>query len=151
MLVLVFYLYHTFFNMTCISLIWTVAGDALKEDSPKVFGLLAAGGTAGQLLGAVLVSWAATSIGTIHALLILVAIAVCGEAALAVTERHAGDDAARPQTKTQDDAAGLYAVISKELFANFSTLREIWTSQLLQAAFVYSVMHSVSPVIRHTS
>jgi hypothetical protein len=72
-----FSLYHAFFNMSFVTLFWTVAGDALQEDSTRVAGGLVAGGTAGEMLGALLLT-CIPMIGTEKALLILCATAVVG-------------------------------------------------------------------------
>jgi hypothetical protein len=40
----VFFLYHSFFNMSCVSLYWSVASDVLAQDSVRVFGAISAGG-----------------------------------------------------------------------------------------------------------
>ena len=40
----VFFLYHSFFAMTCVSLYWSVASDGLAGDSSRIFGAISAGG-----------------------------------------------------------------------------------------------------------
>ena len=40
----VFFLYHSFFAMTCVSMYWSIASDGLAADSSRVFGAISAGG-----------------------------------------------------------------------------------------------------------
>jgi AAA family ATP:ADP antiporter len=92
-----FFIWTSVFNLFVVSVFWTFMADIYRrDDAHRLFGLIAAGGSAGAILGPSLTTLLAEPLGTYR--LLLVSAALLGVALLAITRlrhqarRHAGGE-----------------------------------------------------------
>ena len=89
----VFFVWISVFNLFAVSVFWSFMADLYRSDQGKrLFGFIAAGGSAGALLGPVLTVWLAGPLGPVN---LLIVAAVLLEAAVLCASRL---EAAAPQT-----------------------------------------------------
>jgi AAA family ATP:ADP antiporter len=111
----VFFVWISVFNLFAVSVFWSFMADLFTpEQGKRLFGFIAAGGSAGALLGPILTVWLAGRLGPVN-LLILAAILL--EAAVLCAHRL---EAAAP--KRADSAAAAQAPIGGNPFAGFALL-----------------------------
>ncbi len=111
----VFFVWISVFNLFAVSVFWSFMADLFTpEQGKRLFGFIAAGGSAGALLGPALTVWLAGSLGPVN-LLIVAAILLEG----AVLCAHRLEAAAPRQS---DGAAAAQAPIGGNPFAGFVLL-----------------------------
>ena len=152
---ILFYHYHSFFNMTCISLFWGIAGDALSMKDTSTYGYLAAAGTAGQLISSTMVSITAPLIGTVNTLPLLAILAVIeifsiqqfqfyAQRIVKNADESARENEKRREKKEERSNKTVLQIVYLEFQSNLKTLAEIWNNTLLRSAFLYTLFNSCS-------
>jgi ATP:ADP antiporter, AAA family len=116
----VFFVWISVFNLFAVSVFWSFMADLfVSEQGKRLFGFIAAGGSAGALAGPALTVWLAGALGPVNLLLIA---AVLLEAAVLCARRL---EAAAPQTRETREAApsrAAQAPIGGNAFAGFRLL-----------------------------
>ena len=162
----VFFLYHSFFAMTCVSMYWSLASDGLAADSSRVFGAISAGGesidyllfkyyssaigTVGTFTAALMLATSSSVLGTGNLLLVASAVAVLGsyiargaETQVQAAGKENGEGKA-PGGKAAGD--GGWRGIAREIVEDFNrsvrSVAEIWDQRLLRSAFLYALFYS---------
>ncbi|MPZ45419.1 MAG: MFS transporter [Betaproteobacteria bacterium] len=111
----VFFVWISVFNLFAVSVFWSFMADLFTaEQGKRLFGFIAAGGSAGALLGPILTVWLAAPLGPVH---LLIVAAILLEAAVLCAHRL---EAAAP--KRSDGAATAQAPIGGNPFAGFALL-----------------------------
>ncbi len=111
----VFFVWISVFNLFAVSVFWSFMADAFTpEQGKRLFGFIAAGGSAGALLGPILTVWLAKPLGPANLLLVA---AILLEAAVLCARRL---EAAVPQRA--NGAAAAQAPIGGNPFAGFVLL-----------------------------
>jgi AAA family ATP:ADP antiporter len=112
----VFFVWVSVFNLFAVSVFWSFMADVFSaEQGKRLFGFIAAGGSAGALLGPVLTVWLAGPLGPVN---LLIAAALLLEAAVLCANRL--EAAAAPQAGTT--RAPAQAPIGGNPFAGFRLL-----------------------------
>jgi AAA family ATP:ADP antiporter len=92
----VFFVWISVFNLFAVSVFWSFMADLYRsEQGKRLFGFIAAGGSAGALLGPALTVWLAAPLGPVN---LLIVAAVLLEAAVLCASRL---EAAAPQTSRE--------------------------------------------------
>jgi AAA family ATP:ADP antiporter len=116
----VFFVWISVFNLFAVSVFWSFMADVfVSEQGKRLFGFIAAGGSAGALAGPALTVWLAGVLGPVNLLLIA---AVLLEAAVLCAR---GLEAAAPQTRETREVApsrAAQAPIGGNAFAGFPLL-----------------------------
>ena len=112
----VFFVWVSVFNLFAVSVFWSFMADVFSaEQGKRLFGFIAAGGSAGALLGPVLTVWLATPLGPVN---LLIVAALLLEAAVLCARRL--EAAALPQAGSA--RAPAQAPIGGNPFAGFRLL-----------------------------
>jgi ATP:ADP antiporter, AAA family len=112
----VFFVWISVFNLFAVSVFWSFMADLFTaEQGKRLFGFIAAGGSAGALLGPTLTVWLAGPLGPVH---LLIVAAVLLEAAVLCAHRL---ERAAPRT-ANDAPARTPAPIGGNPFAGFVLL-----------------------------
>jgi AAA family ATP:ADP antiporter len=116
----VFFVWISVFNLFAVSVFWSFMADLfVSEQGKRLFGFIAAGGSAGALAGPALTVWLAGVLGPVNLLLVA---ALLLEAAVLCARRL---EAAAPQTRETQKAAAsrlAQAPIGGNAFAGFRLL-----------------------------
>jgi ATP:ADP antiporter, AAA family len=134
----VFFVWISVFNLFAVSVFWSFMADLFRsEQSKRLFGLIGAGGTAGSLLGPVVVLALAKPLGPINLLIVagvmlefaVLAVHRLEKAASAIAEAEgpAGAPAAPP-------AAGAERAVGGSWFAG---LTQLWRSPYLAGIAIW--------------
>ncbi|HKK70842.1 MAG TPA: MFS transporter [Candidatus Krumholzibacteria bacterium] len=100
----VFYVWLSVFNMFVVSVFWAFVSDGFgARQSKRLYGFVAAGGTAGALLGSLLTAGLADVIGRAH--LLLVAYVMLEAAILVMRRLHGAFERMRAQMTATDEAS----------------------------------------------
>ena len=111
----VFFVWISVFNLFAVSVFWSFMADLFTpEQGKRLFGFIAAGGSAGALLGPILTVWLAGRLGPLN---LLIVAAILLEAAVLCAHRL---EAAAP--KRADGATSAQVPIGGNPFAGFALL-----------------------------
>lgn len=137
--------YTSIHTIMSVSLFWSVASDILAVDS---FGVLSGGGTLGQVLGAAILSFFATSVG-LNTLLVVIAVAalICSSVVSILSDNGSTTNVSigiKDVHSEGQDWEGWKASVLDEMKLNFGTLQEIWKRPLLFNSNVFAVMWSMT-------
>ena len=141
----VFFVWISVFNLFAVSVFWSFMADLFaSEQGKRLFGFIAAGGSAGALLGPTLTVWLAVPLGPVNLLivaaLLLEAAVLCAlRLEAAAPQLRAGSPAAAPAAP---DAAGLgggwLAGIAMVLRSPYLAGIALWVALLsLAGTFLY--------------
>jgi AAA family ATP:ADP antiporter len=87
-----FFIWVSVYNLFVVSIFWSLLADLFREEQGKrLFGFIAAGGTAGALLGPTLTATLAKPIGPLHLLLISMAFLVLATVFATAMSRQAAE------------------------------------------------------------
>ena len=129
----VFFVWISVFNLFAVSVFWSFMADIYSSDQAKrLYGFIAAGGSAGALAGPALTIGLVQAIGAAN--LIIVAAALLEAAVLCATRLEAKDEARREEHIGGGALEGLRLVLSRPYVAGIL----LWVSVLSVAAtFLY--------------
>lgn len=146
----VFFIWVSVFNLFVVSVFWSFISDLFDSDQARrLFGFIAAGGTAGMLVGPFLVRLLAEPLGATNLMLLTAVLLECSAQCVRLLSRRA----ARPEAHLTDAEApvggGIFAGV-RLLFAS-PLLRGLGLQMLLYAAtstFLYNqqvhIVHRVA-------
>lgn len=135
----VFYVWITVFNMFVVSIFWSFMADVWREEQGRrLFGIIAAGGSCGGLIGPLLAAMFAERIGT-SGLVILAACFLGGAAAclIALGQRVTGGHSQRAQSLTGSSWQGFLLVLRSPFLLGIGAL--VFVGAVL-AMFAYTEM-----------
>jgi AAA family ATP:ADP antiporter len=102
----VFFVWISVFNLFAVSVFWSFMADLFtSEQGKRLFGFIAAGGSAGALCGPVLTVWLVGAIGPVNLLVIAAVLLEAAVAAAMALERVAPERAERSATDVRDATA----------------------------------------------
>lgn len=132
-----------------VSLFWSLASDLVAVES---FGVLSGGGTLGQVLGAAILSFFATSVG-LNTLLVIIAIAalICSSVVSVLSENGISSsdpkisvDGPSKISSAGNDWESWKASVVEEVKLSVGTLQEIWKRPLLFNSNIFAIMWSMT-------
>jgi len=136
----VFFVWISIFNLFAVSVFWSFMADIFAaEQGKRLFGFIAAGGSAGALLGPALTVWLAGAIGPVNLLLVaavlLEAAVLCVLRLEAAAPRRSDEAAAAPQSPIGGNAlAGFVLLLRSPYLAGIA----LWVLLLsLCGTFLY--------------
>jgi AAA family ATP:ADP antiporter len=107
----VFFVWISVFNLFAVSVFWSFMADLYaSEQGKRLFGFIAAGGSAGALLGPTLTVWLATPLGPVNLLIVaalLLEAAVLCASRLESAASHIKPGTSGPAAAARLDSAGL--------------------------------------------
>jgi len=107
----VFFVWISVFNLFAVSVFWSFMADLYaSEQGKRLFGFIAAGGSAGALLGPTLTVWLATPLGPVNLLIVaalLLEAAVLCASRLESAASHIKPGTSEPAAAERLDSAGL--------------------------------------------
>ncbi len=138
-----FFVWISVFNLFAVSVFWSFMADLFRsEQGKRLFGFIAAGGSAGALAGPAITVMLAQTLGPIHLLLVaaglLEAAVLCaGRLELAARERQAPNQPAQPATEATvggNPLAGFMLIARSPYLASIA----LWVALLsLAGTFLY--------------
>ncbi len=134
----IFYVWVSVFNMWLVSLFWAVMADRWRlEQSKRLFGLIAIGGTVGAIVGAGLTTLFVDSIGT-SALVVISIVLFEGAARCAgdLTKNVAGADEAMPSRKGPGFLEGITATLRSPYLLGIALFLMLYS---LSSTFLYFI------------
>ena len=135
-----FFIWVSVFNLFVVSVFWSFMADLFDgEQGRRLFGFIAAGGTAGMLVGPFLVKLLAESLGATHLMLLTAALLEASAQCVRVLSHRAAGRRAQPATAEAPVGGGVFAGV-RLLFAS-PLLRGLGLQMLLYAAtstFLYN-------------
>ncbi len=134
-----FYVWAAIFNLFVVSVFWGFLADVFSSDqSRRLFGFIAAGGTLGGIAGSSLTSVLAEHLGSARLLLVsavLLEVAVFGVRRLAKTSRRLRE---RPGSRDQD------AVVGGRVLSGFAhAIRSPYLLQLTLYMLLFTILSTV--------
>jgi len=129
----VFFVWVSVFNLCAVSVFWSFMADTYRpEQAKRLYGFIAAGGTAGGLAGPAITIALAQAIGTVH--LVVVAALLLEAAVLCVTRLEPSQEAARQASVGGRAFDGLAMVLRSPYIAGIL----LWVALLsVVATFLY--------------
>jgi ATP:ADP antiporter, AAA family len=129
----VFFVWVSVFNLFAVSVFWSFMADTYRpEQAKRLYGFIAAGGTAGGLAGPAITIVLAQAIGTVH--LVVVAALLLEAAVLCVTRLEPSQEAARQARVGGRAFDGLAMVLRSPYIAGIL----LWVALLsVVATFLY--------------
>jgi ATP:ADP antiporter, AAA family len=129
----VFFVWVSVFNLFAVSVFWSFMADTYRpEQAKRLYGFIAAGGTAGGLAGPAITIALAQAIGTVH--LVVVAALLLEAAVLCVTRLEPSQEAARQASVGGRAFDGLAMVLRSPYIAGIL----LWVALLsVVATFLY--------------
>jgi AAA family ATP:ADP antiporter len=150
----VFFVWVSVFNLFAVSVFWTFMADLFRtEQGKRLFGFVAAGGTAGTLLGSATTVGLAQVLGTANLLIVAAVLLELAIFCAMRLERAAGQGAAqKTQDAQQADARAPDAAVGGSMFEGFALILRspylagiaLWVALLsLAGTFLYFMQQDV--------
>jgi AAA family ATP:ADP antiporter len=139
----VFFVWVSVFNLFAVSVFWTFMADTFStEQGKRLFGFIAAGGSAGALAGPALTVWLAVPLGTTNLLLVAAVLLECAVLCVRQLERtaHAGEPPAQAQALGGGWLAGIALLFRSPYLGGIAA----WVGLLsIAATFLYFQQASI--------
>jgi ATP:ADP antiporter, AAA family len=128
-----FYMWMSVFNLFVVSVFWTIMTDVFSpEQSKRLFGYIAAGGSIGAIAGPAITAFAVGSVGIPNLLLVSAAFLVVPLFALVYLARWAAKHADPNRETLRDTRIGGGAL---------DALKQTWKSPMLRALACYFLLY----------